>query len=74
MFVRARMCTCVRLQVQDSCGGLSEVLTARVSVASPNTPAADGGGARRLLAAADFWAKAQAKVTALPHAIRVTSL
>ncbi len=47
-----------RAQVRDSCGGQSEVLTARLNVTSTLTSA---GRSRRLMAA-DFWAKAQAKV------------
>ena len=51
--------------MRDSCGGLSAVTSARASVlqavgdSSVNQSAAGG---RRLLASAQFWAQAQAKV------------
>ena len=47
----------VAAQVKDDCGASTDVLTTTLSVS-----AATGGVGRRLLASADFWAKARAKV------------
>ena len=44
-------------QVKDDCGALSDVLEVALNISSPRT-----GGGRRLLGAADFWAKARARV------------